>query len=93
MTAEKSSKCLHQSSGAGENAVQKIKSSAESCQRISSAESTAKALFRRGLLGAWRTCSVDPRSVNDDHNVRVPVEDEEAQRCVDTGRWRGGSWG
>ena len=33
------------------------------CQRSSSADSTAKALLRRGLLDAWRTCSVDPRSV------------------------------
>ena len=54
--AEKNSKHLHQSSGAGENDVRKIESSAN-------AEPTAKAVFRRGLLVAWRACSVDPRSV------------------------------
>ena len=35
-----------------------------SCRhRSSDAEPTAKALFRRGLLDAWRACSIGPRSI------------------------------
>ena len=67
MMAEKSSKCLHQSSGVGENDVREIESSARptipSCQRSSVAVPTAKALFRRGLLDVRRMCSISPRSV------------------------------
>ena len=63
---EKSSKYLHQTSGAGENDVRKIESSArtnDSVLRSSDAEPTAKAPYRRGLLDAWRACSVGPRSI------------------------------
>ena len=68
MTAEKSSKCLHQSSGVGENDVRNIgefgaRPMIACCQRSSDAELTARAVFRRGLLDAWRTCSIGPRSI------------------------------
>ena len=55
--AGRSSECTHQSSGAAENDV------ISCCQRGSGAEPTAKALFRRGLLDAWRACSIGPRSI------------------------------
>ena len=66
MMPEKSSKCSHQSSGAGESDVRKIESSAKTNdlrQMSSVAEPTAKALFRRGLLDVRRVCSISPRSI------------------------------
>ena len=66
MMAEKSSRYLHQSSGAGENDVRKIEQQRPmipSCQRSPVAELTAKALFRRGLLDVRRVCSISPKSI------------------------------
>ena len=89
MMAEKSSRYLHQSTGAGENDVRKIESSAKTNDPVlpksSDAEPTAKALSRRGLLDVWRTCAIGPRSI-------TTCAPEKIQRCVDTGRWNSGSW-
>ena len=62
--AEKSSECLHQSSGAGESDVRMIESSATTNDpRSPVAEPTEKALSRRGLLDVRRMYSISPRSI------------------------------
>ena len=60
------------------------------CQRGSDAEPTAKALFRRGLLDAWRACSIGPEKHRD---VRVRSKMRKRRDAFDTKRWSSGSWG
>ena len=58
MMAEKSSKCLHQSSGAGENDVRKIESSAKTND-----PELPEEFGRRGLLDVRRVCFIGPTSI------------------------------
>ena len=64
--AEKSSKCSHQSSSAGENAVRKIESSAKTSDCVLPVRFGCQVNsegIHGGLSDAWRTYSVSPRSV------------------------------
>ena len=75
MMSEKSSKCLHQSSGAGENAMRKIESSAKTNKSVLP-ERFGCRVNSKGIVPPWVAgcvAHVLSRSEkrNDDHNVRV----------------------
>ena len=65
MMAEMSSKCLHQSSGAGETDVRKIESSAKTNDFVLAEEFGCRA-NSKGIVPPWvvrRMCSISPRSI------------------------------
>ena len=89
MTAEKSSKSLHQSSGVGGNDVRKIKSSAKTNDSVLPEEFGCRA-NSKGIVPpwvAWCVTRVLHRSEKH-HKVRVRSK---MRKCVDTGRWSSGS--
>ena len=86
MMAEKSSKCLHQSSGAGENDVREIESSVRTSDPVLQEEFGCRA-NSKGIVPPWVCWVYDTRapSVREASQCVRSVEDENIQRCVDTG--------
>ena len=91
--AEKSSKCLHQSSGAGENDVRKIESSAKTDDPMLPEEFGCRAQQHRycSAVGCWM-CDAYAPSVREASPRAYWVEDEKIQRCIDTEWQNSGSW-
>ena len=84
MMAEKSPKCLHQSSGAGEDGVRKIESSAKTNNPVLPEEFGCRA-NSKGIVSQWVAGCVT-------RGLHRPENHQNVRRCVDTGRWNSGSW-
>ena len=86
MMAEKSPKCLHQSSGAGENDVRKIESSVKTDDPVLPEEFGCRANSRGTvpLCGCWMCDACDPSAREASKRARL-VEGEKIQICDDTG--------
>ena len=87
MMEEKSSKCLHQSSGAGENDVREIESSAKTNDPDLPEEFGMQSQLQRhcSAVVCWM-CDACAPSVREASQRACPVEDEKIRRCIDTGR-------
>ena len=84
MMAEKSSKCLHQSSGAGENDVREIESSAKTKDPELPEEFGCRA-NSKGIVPPWVAgCATHVLHQSPSQRAHS-VEDEKIRRCIDTG--------
>ena len=87
MMAEKSSKCLLQSSGAGENDVRKIESSAKTNDPVLPDGVRLQSQQQRhySAVECWM-CDACAPSVREASQRAHSVEAEKIQSCIDTGR-------
>ena len=91
--AEKSSKCVHQSRGAGENDVRKIESSAKINDSVLPERFGCRA-NSKGVVAPWVAGCVARvlRRSEKHHNVRARSKMRKFRDVSTQGRWDSGSW-
>ena len=92
MMAEKSSRYLHQSSGAGENDVRKIGCSAKTNDPVLPEEFGCR-VNSKGVVPPWVAgCMTHVLQQSEKHHKARARSRTRKLRDVDTGRWNSGSW-